>query len=106
MRAGRLDRTIIIEGDAEEIGRDPFNDPIYGEPLRVIMRASVEQKSGREFFAAQTTQASRQVVFRIRFIEGITVLNRVVYESITHNIVEVREIGRREGIELHTEAGV
>lgn len=106
MRAGRLDRTIVVEGDAEEIGRDPFNAPIYGPPLRLVMRASVEQQSGREFFAAQTVMASRRVVFRIRFVAGLTVRNRVVYEDITHNIVEVREIGRRKGLELHTEASV
>ncbi|HDZ73498.1 MAG TPA: head-tail adaptor protein [Aurantimonas coralicida] len=106
MRAGKLDRVIVIEGDAEEIGRNAFNEPIYGPPFELITRASVEQQSGREFLTNQSVSAERQVVFRTRYVEGITVLHRVIYDGVTHDIVDVREIGRSKGLELHTKASV
>lgn len=50
--------------------------------------------------------AEIRVLFRLRWIEGITVLDRVAYANRLHNIKEVRELGRREGLELMTVAAV
>ena len=66
--------------------------------------AQVLQKGGREFLSAQMVQAEVRVLFRLRWIEGITVLDRVNYSGRLHNIQEVKEVGRREGLELMTVA--
>jgi hypothetical protein len=40
----------------------------------------------------------------VRWLEGVSVLDRIVYEDRPHNITEVRELGRREGLEIYTTA--
>mgnify|MGYP001765327238 CR=1 FL=1 len=100
MRAGDMDRRIMIQG-VEYI----FDD--YGGYEEVwtdvaTVWAEVKQESGREFFAAAAIQSERKVVFRLRWLDGITVVHRVLYGGREHNIHEVRELGRQEGLELHT----
>jgi head-tail adaptor len=62
----------------------------------------VLQQGGQEFLKEQAVTAERRVVFRIRWLAGVSALHRVVYEGRAHNITEVRELGRRGGLELHT----
>lgn len=100
MRAGDLDRRITIEAYVIT-GTDPFNTPTGAwQPVGVVW-AQVLQQSGSEFIRAETIEDERKVVFKIRWMAGITVQHRVAYEGREHNIHEVREIGRREGLELH-----
>lgn len=68
--------------------------------------AQVIQQSGREFFEAGGLEAVQRVVFRMRWREGITPLDRVIYRGIAYNIQDVRELGRAAGIELHAVASV
>ena len=102
MRAGDMDRRITIQ---ERItGESPSGEPIITWEDVGTVWAQVQQQSGREFFAAQQVISERRVVFRLRWLDGITVLHRVIYDDREHDIHEVRELGRREGIELHTTA--
>lgn len=104
MRAGDMDRRITISQLGEIIDYDPFGSPIYAPPTEHEVWAHVSQQSGREFFAAGGIQSERKVVFRLRWIDGIRVVDTVHYGGRAHNIQEVRELGRREGLELHTVA--
>lgn len=102
MDAGALDRLVTIQ-------RATYVQNEYGEEIATwgdlaTVYAEVRQRNGREFFAAASTQAEKLVVFFIRYIPGLTVLDRVSYSGSLHNIQEVREIGRGDGIELHTVA--
>lgn len=99
MRAGTLDRKIVLVRE-EEIGRNPYNEPIYGT-TETPLRASVQQQSGKEYLAAGQVGAPRQVVFRVRWIANVSVTNTVQYADAEFNIQEVREIGRRRALELH-----
>jgi len=100
MRAGDLDRRITIQSYSYE--RDDFGGeiPIWTDAAAVW--AQVAQEGGREFLGAETIRSERKVVFRLRWLPGITVTHRVLYDGREHNILEVRELGRREGLELHT----
>lgn len=40
------------------------------------------------------------IIFRIRWLDGITNADRIVYGGVNHNLKEVKEIGRRKGLEL------
>ncbi len=102
MRAGDMDRWITIQ--SVEYVFDDFGgfEEVWTDVADVW--AHVSQQSGREFFAAGGIQSERKVVFRLRWLDGITVIHRVVYDGREHNIHEVRELGRREGLELHTTA--
>lgn len=103
MRAGGLDRRVTLQrktvvqdaGSGEEI-------ETWGDLATVF--AEVRQQSGKEYLAAGGIEAAIRVVFYLRYFPGLTVLDRVSYADRLHNIEEVREIGRRDGIELHTVA--
>lgn len=101
MKAGQLDRRITIR--KQGMIQDGYGGFIPGgwEDVATVW-ARVEQTSGREFFAAATVQSERRVVFRFRHLPGIDTTMSVFHEDREHNIREVREIGRREGLELHT----
>lgn len=101
MRAGDLDRRITIQRE-EVVGDDGFGNEITDWVDVVTTWARVVQASGREFFAAAAIQSETKVMFKLRFMDGITVIDRVVYDGRNHDIHEVKELGRREGLELHT----
>lgn len=103
MRPGTMDRRITLERFTEK------QDPIYGTPIETwaplaTVFAEVRQQGGREFLATAVMLSEQRVVFYIRWLPGLTVQDRVSFEGRLHNIEEVREIGRRNGIELHTVA--
>lgn len=103
MRAGGLDRRVTLQRATFE------QDPGTGEEIATwgdlaTVFAEVRQQNGKEYLAAGGIEASIRVVFYLRYFPGLTVLDRVSYADRLHNIEEVREIGRRDGIELHTVA--
>jgi SPP1 family predicted phage head-tail adaptor len=104
MRAGGLDRRVTLQRFT--VTTDDYGEEIQTWSDLATVFAEVRQQSGREFFAAAQEQAARLVVFFIRWFPGLTVLDRVSYADTLHDIVEVREIGRRDGLELHTVASV
>lgn len=102
MRAGDLDRRIMIQ--RLTTGESPSGEPIETWDTIATVWAKADQQGGREFFATAQEVSERKVVFRIRWIEGLTVLDRVVLDGAEHDIEEVRRLGRKEGIELHCTA--
>lgn len=102
MRAGDMDRRITILR-YELAGDDGWGNPVETYVPTEEVWAEAKQESGREFFAAASIQAERKVVFRLRWIDPeVRVYDRVLYAGREHNIHEVRELGRKEGLELHT----
>lgn len=102
MRAGIMDRRITVQHYTTV--DDGYGNEIPTWADLATVWASVQQESGREFIQASAITPERRVVFRIRWIDGITTTHRVIYEGRQHDIHQVREIGRREGLELHTTA--
>jgi len=102
MRAGGLDRRVRLQRFTTTT--DEYGDPVQGWADLATVFAEVRQQSGREFLTAAQEVASRRVVFFLRWFPGLTVLDRVAYDGRNHDIVEVREIGRGDGVELHCEA--
>jgi SPP1 family predicted phage head-tail adaptor len=95
----------------------PSGSPIETWNTIATVWAKVEQQSGREFFATAQEVSERKTVFRMRYMPDLTVLDRVIYPEVdlgsppedppaanVYDISEVRELGRREGIELHATA--
>ena len=103
MRAGDMDRRITILR-YELAGDDGWGNPVETYVPTETVWAEVRQEGGREFFAAASIQSERKVVFRLRWIEEVRVYDRVLYDDREHNIHEVKELGRQEGLELHTTA--
>lgn len=99
MRAGKLDRTIRIDRyDAGAVNEYGTPTPAF-TPLATL-RAQVVQASTEEFIRAFGASDESVIVFRTRWLADVTNADRIHYEGEFFNIKEVKEIGRRKGLEL------
>jgi SPP1 family predicted phage head-tail adaptor len=116
MQGGRLDRRIDIE--RKTVTQSPSGQPIETWSKIVARRAaSVSPLRGDERFAADQYIARQQVEFRIRYsstVADISPLDRIIYppdedspadspvatDVQIYDIMEVSEIGRREGLRI------
>lgn len=100
MRAGKLDRQITIERSTEALN-DHGTSAETWTPIAAV-RAQLVEASTEEFRRAYGTSSDTVTIFRIRFVDGVTLGDRVAYGEQHHNIKEIKEIGRRRGLELRT----
>lgn len=99
MRAGRLDQTI-------EVKRATLIDDGYGSqvpgPIETIatLRAQIIEESTDEFIRNWGASTERLRIFRTRFIDGVTLEDQIAHDGVTFNLKQIKEIGRRRGLEL------
>lgn len=99
MRAGKLDRTITIQEFTNTV--DDLGTPVMAWTDKATLRAQIMQISTGEYVRAYGAIDEAVVIFRTRFFEGVTNADRVKYATgEVFNIKEVKEIGRRKGLEL------
>jgi SPP1 family predicted phage head-tail adaptor len=98
MRAGKMDRTISIQGFTNTV--DDFGTPVETWTDRATLRAQLIQSSTEEFIQAYGASDETVIIFRTRWIGGVTNADRIQYEGSAFNIKETKEIGRRKGLEL------
>jgi len=98
MRAGKLDRQITIQRSTYTV--DDYGSPVYSWVDVANLRAEVVQASTEEFIRAYGASDETVIIFRTRYVEGVGNADRVQYQGEDHNIKEVKEIGRRNGLEL------
>lgn len=97
MRAGNLDRLITIERFANAV--DDFGTPAETWSHVATLRAQIVTASTDEAIH-NGAEADTVIVFRTRWLAGVTVADRIVYQGDPFNIRETVEIGRRKGLEL------
>jgi len=102
MNPGRFDRLVTIEAFTTTQSPSGFLTETW--TTFATTWAQFIQESGKEFFANDQTVAERKAVFRMNWLDGVTVQHRVTYDGETWDIHEVRELGRRAGLELHCTA--
>ncbi|MFG1282284.1 phage head closure protein [Xanthobacter autotrophicus] len=102
MRAGTLDRSITIQRATE--ARDDFGVVTTTWATIATLRAALVQANTTEYLQAAGLQGEAAVIFRTRFLDGLTVRDRVLYEGTAHDVKELKEIGRRKGLEIRTVA--
>lgn len=100
MKAGNLDRRVTIQR-SHYVGPPGYPGSTIDWSDYATVWAKVTQKSGREFFESGGKQSDRQIIFTVRWLD-VSVLDRLLFEDSEFEIVEVRELGRRSGIEIHT----
>lgn len=104
MRAGKLDRRIRIERYTTTT--NDFGEAVPAWAALATVWAEAEQIRDGERFAAGEVAAERTHRFRIRWsgkVDDLTPKDRVVYpaeDGRTYNVISVKEIGRREGLEI------
>jgi SPP1 family predicted phage head-tail adaptor len=77
-------------------------------PLATVS-ASVEHIRDTERWAAQEVGAEATLRFQIRYSSTVASTNpkdRLLYEEREHNIIAVKELGRRRGLEITATARV
>jgi len=102
MRAGKLDRVITIQRFTSTVDDD--GTPIQTWTDVATVRAQLVQSSTDEYIAARGAVDTAVVIFRMRWLDGITNADRVSYDDTLFNLKEIKEIGRRKGLELRCEA--
>lgn len=105
MRAGALDRTIIIQ-------RATYANNAAGEPVPtwstlVTTRASKEDLSDGERWRAAEVAATVTCRFAVRWnalTSSVTPKDRILYAGRTYDISHVKELGRQVGLEITARA--
>ncbi|WP_242217272.1 phage head closure protein [Shinella zoogloeoides] len=103
MRAGKLDKTITIERRGEIV--DDFGTVTEGWASLATVRAQVIQQGTEEFLQNAGTDAQTAIVFRIRRLSDLTTADRVSYGGRAFDVKEIKELGRRGGLDLRCVAG-
>ncbi len=101
MQAGKLDRKIILQRFTTTV--DAYNEPVLTWATLATRSASYEPMSDGERFRAGETAANASARFVIRWSSAVSTLNpkdRLQYEGETWQILHVKELGRREGLEI------
>ncbi|QIB32684.1 head-tail adaptor protein [Ancylobacter pratisalsi] len=99
MRAGALDRVIIVQRSVR-IGDDGAGNEILEWRDFATMWAQKIEGEAAPVVLAAGFEEKEVIVFRGRFIAGIGVFDRVLYEGAAFEVVGADEIGRRRGLEL------
>jgi len=105
MKAGKLDRRITLQRFTSTV--DAYNEPVLTWAPLAVRWASYEPLSDGERFRAGETAADASARFVIRWSSEVSSLNpkdRLTFEGVTYQILRVKEIGRREGLEITTSA--
>jgi SPP1 family predicted phage head-tail adaptor len=99
MRAGKLTHSITIERLVE--GLDDYGVPRPTWTPIATVRAEILTASTSEFLTGAGEGAASAIVFRIRYMEGVTPADRITLDGKgAYDIKEIKQIGRRRGLEI------
>lgn len=101
MRAGELDRTIIIQSATET--RDAYGAVTYTWGTFVEVWAKKKDLRGDEYFSAQQVNAQVDCIFTIRWFPGVLETMRISYDGKLWDIRSLNELGRQEGLEIYAQ---
>ncbi|KAB0679526.1 phage head closure protein [Aureimonas leprariae] len=102
MKAGNLDRRVRIERELELV--DAYGTTSRTSSPVVTVWAQLITASTDEILAGNVEASSTVVVFRIRWRDDVRLDDHVIYNGQSFNIVGMKELGRRDGLELRVEA--
>ena len=98
MKAGKLVHVIGLERLATTV--DGYGGVEETWTGFATMRAEIVERSTEEFLRAAGETDVTTIVFRTRFLAGLTNNDRVSFDGEHFDIEEVIPIGRRRGLEL------
>ncbi|TAI63456.1 phage head closure protein [Bradyrhizobium sp. Leo170] len=98
MRAGNLDRVILIQ--RRTTGLNLYGTPIDTWSTVATMRAQFLQNAVDNQDGARGKTTDAVLTFRTRWLDGVTLENRVTYEGQQYEITGVKELERRRGLDL------
>ncbi|MCR5874367.1 phage head closure protein [Phenylobacterium sp. J426] len=102
MRAGKLDRRLTLLSYGSD-GTNAFGDPADAWTDIGTVWASKQDVSDAERMRAQALGATITTRFIVRSTErarGLKRRDRVRCDGVTYDVVGLKEVGRRDGIEI------
>lgn len=102
LNIGNMDRRITIEHETESV--KPSGSVVKSWAPLATVWAEVLQQTASEFFTGYGEAETGTVIFRVRYRPGITTADRVTYDGTAYGIKEIKEVGRRDALELRGEA--
>ena len=99
MRSGKLDRTITVRR-YDEYAVDDYG---VASPTWVnagTLRAQLVQQTTEEFIANSGADDDAVMIFRTRYLDGVTTKDRIRFECTDYDIREVKITGRNRYMEL------
>ena len=103
MRAGRMDRQVTLQ--ARTVSRNAQGEDVASYTDLATVWAEKFDLRGREYFAAQQSRAEVTTRWRIRYLDSLRAVDRLVHDGTAYDVVAPpAEIGRRQGLELVTTA--
>ncbi len=102
---GMMDRRLSVHR-AVHVGSSSMNEPIFEwQPLRTVWAQKIHKSEGEQFDqGTKQRYASNSVAFKTWFMSDLRETDKLVCEGTEYNVVGIREIGRREGLEIAAEA--
>lgn len=97
-----MDRKITIEAIIGE-SQDDYGTTTQTWESTADLRCGIVQASTEEFLRGYGDAETTVIVFRTRYLAGLTTLNRIKFEGDYFDIRELKEIGRRKGWEIRCE---
>jgi SPP1 family predicted phage head-tail adaptor len=101
MKAGRLTETVTIERETETVS--PAGTVTTTWAPIATRKADIIQASTTEFLKPFGEEETASIVFRVRYVADLTTADRLTYGGQHYNIRDVKEIGRRRGLDLRCE---
>lgn len=102
IRAGQLDRLIEIQRASTTLNDAGTPTPTWTK--LAVLRADVVRQGAAEYLSAAGAREETAIVFRTRWLDGVTTADRVLFEGKPYNLREIVPLGRRGGMELRGEA--
>ncbi len=100
MRSGKLRYHIQIQKATTTVNE--FGTPQSAWQTFASLRAEIVRQSTEEFMRNQGASDEETVVFRTRYVAGITNAERILFEGVAHNIREVVSDPMRRHLEIRT----
>lgn len=101
MRAGSLDQVITIE--RASIAIDANRATIETWSPVATMRAGIVKASTEEFMRDRGAASETVITFRIRYCDDVTLADRIAYDGDHYNVKDMKELGRRRGLDIRVE---
>ena len=102
MKPGSLDRVIVVQRAQSTV--DDLGQVLTTWSDIATLRAAKIQATTTEYLRGAGLQGDGVVIFRTRWLDGLTVRDRVRCEGLAYDLKEIKELGRRKGLELRTVA--
>jgi SPP1 family predicted phage head-tail adaptor len=102
LKAGKMDCRVSVERFTNTV--NAFGTPVMTWAATHSIWAQVIQRSAKEFLEAVGDVDRELIVFRIRFIAGVTAADRVIFEGRAFDIQEVTPWAREGVLDLRCAA--